>query len=262
MRALCLPDFKRRLPPQRPSFSLFRPSVIAPVIVAVLIERLVDAVQDDAEQSLARQRFEQTVEQTVARVTGANDDQRRIGPVDQNRRVGEDAERRSVDHDVIEHAPHFGENAAEARPRKHLGDIVALAPAGQKVETSRLQSHDRCIEFRFASQNLRQPGPTVQSQIAERTWPPQIAVDQKRADAICLGQQPSEIDRGNGLALEHARARDHDRLHLTLLAGMQHMRAQRTELFAFGRLRLRDGDQMLISARGGDIKCREARHTR
>jgi uracil-DNA glycosylase len=102
----------------------------------------------------------------------------------------------------------------------------------------------------LTAEHFRKSNRRIDAEIVSGAGLAQVAVDNERAHAFSLGQQPGEIERRQRLAFGDTRAGDDNRAHLHALAGLQDSRAQRAKLFTVSRARLADSNKMRLDARG------------
>ena len=118
-------------------------------------------IKNDAHHSIFRKRFEHAVNRAVTRASGADDEHRAVGVIDQNIRVGKNAERRRVNDHVIEHLARLTQNLLEFRSRNKLGNVRTRLAAGCRQEPYlRLAANDfetlkRAIDARLRQRVLR-----------------------------------------------------------------------------------------------------------
>jgi hypothetical protein len=120
------------------------------------------------------------------------------------------------------------------------------------MEPGRLQLDDRLHQFLVACQDFRQTNLVFHAEIGRSRGTAQIRINQQRFHAVCLREQPSEIQTRQSLSFTDTGAGDHERTHVLSLARFQKFRAQRTKVLAFRRARFRNRDEVWFDARGRD----------
>src|SRR5437868_1465128 len=91
------------------------------------------------------------------------------------------------------------------------------------------ESNYRLFERNLARKDFGESCGRVESEVVRGAWVSEVAVNQERAHAVGLREQPGEVDGRERLAFHNACARDDEGLHLLSLARVQDARAQTSE---------------------------------
>src|SRR6185369_918337 len=121
------------------------------------------------------------------------------------------------------------------------------------MQTGRVETNDCIFETQLPAEHFRQSGSRVDAEVISGARASQVAIDNERANAVSLRQQPGEIESRQRLAFGDARTRDDDSPHLFALGDLEYLRSQRTKLLGVSRARLADRDEMGFDARRRNV---------